>query len=281
VKRRLLLAALLATGVLTGLGVYLAVDRIAPGDGTPSTDELPAATSRAMPTQKTTVSAPARHVVHVPLCTAGSVIPLDRRAVAYAVIVRSSATAYSAPGGKAIARFGRLNVNGVRTVLGVVGARLDRRCKASWYRVLLPMRPNGITGWVNARMVTERALRVRIVVDLSARRVTLYRGARPVLVTTAAIGSPSTPTPTGRYYVNQKLVAPDPLGPFGPAALGISAFSPVLQGWAQGGPIAIHGTNEAELLGSAVSHGCIRVANDVVERLWRLVPTGTPVLIRM
>ena len=55
----------------------------------------------------------------------------------------------------------------------------------------------------------------------------------------------------------------------------------MLHDWAQGGPIAIHGTNEAELLGSAVSHGCIRVANDVVEQLWKLVPTGTPVLIRM
>jgi lipoprotein-anchoring transpeptidase ErfK/SrfK len=133
---------------------------------------------------------------------------------------------------------------------------------------------------VRASAVTERSLHLRIVVDLSHRSVTLYRGPTPILITTASIGSPSTPTPTGHYYVNQKLVAPDPLGPFGPAALGISAFSPVLQHWAQGGPIAIHGTNESDLLGSAVSHGCIRVANDVVLRLWNLVPTGTPVLIR-
>jgi lipoprotein-anchoring transpeptidase ErfK/SrfK len=129
--------------------------------------------------------------------------------------------------------------------------------------------------------VTEHALAVRIVVDLSERRVTVYRGPHAVVVTKAAIGSPSTPTPTGRFYVNQKLVAPDPLGPYGPAALGISAFSPVLQHWMQGGPIAIHGTNEPNLLGAAVSHGCVRVPNDVVERLWKLVPTGTPVLIRM
>ena len=51
--------------------------------------------------------------------------------------------------------------------------------------------------------------------------------------------------------------------------------------WAQGGPIAIHGTNEATLLGSAVSHGCIRVRNADVLRLYKLAPTGTPVLIRM
>jgi lipoprotein-anchoring transpeptidase ErfK/SrfK len=281
VKRRLLLATLLATALLAGAAVYLGVERPPWGHTAAAPGSPPVVTPRATPASSPSAAGPARRVVHTPLCSAGSVVRLDGQTVAYAVTVRSSATAYRAPGGAAIARFGRLNVNGVPTVLGVLAARLDRRCRVSWYRVQLPLRPNGSTGWVDARTVTERALRVRIVVDLSQRRVTLYRGAAPVLVTTAAIGSPSTPTPTGRFYVNQKLVAPDPLGPFGPAALGISAFSPVLQGWMQGGPIAIHGTDQAELLGSAVSHGCIRVANDVVERLWKLVPTGTPVLIRM
>ncbi len=219
-------------------------------------------------------------VLRVPLCTPGSVTRLNSTRVSYAVTVRKVTVAYRTPGVGRIARFGRLNVNGVPTVFAVLGARLDRSCRAAWYRVQLPMRPNGRTGWVRASAVSERSLHVRIVVDLALRRVTVYRGPNPVLVTTAAIGSPSTPTPTGSYYVNQKLVAPDPLGPFGPAALGISAFSPVLQDWVQGGPIAIHGTNESDLLGSAVSHGCIRVANDVVLQLWNLVPTGTPVVIR-
>jgi len=226
-------------------------------------------------------SAPPPRVLRVPMCAAGSIVRLDTPRVAHAATVRTSATAYRTPGGRVIARFGHLNVNGVPTVFSVLSARLDRRCRASWYHVQLPLRPNGVTGWVRAGAVTERALDVHIVVDLSERRVTVYRGARPIVVTKAAIGSPSTPTPTGRYYVNQKLVAPDPLGPYGPAALGISAFSPVLQHWTQGGPIAIHGTNEPALLGAAVSHGCVRVPNTVVERLWKLVPTGTPVLIRM
>lgn len=221
------------------------------------------------------------HVLQVPVCAAGSFVRLDDVQVAHAVTVRNAATAFRTPGKRPFARFDRVNVNGVPTVFAVLGARLDRKCRASWYRVQLPLRPNGVTGWVRASAVAERALHVRIVVDLSQRRVTLYRGAKELLVTTAAIGSPSTPTPTGRYFVNQKLVAPDPLGPYGPVALGISAFSPVLQHWTQGGPIAIHGTNQSTLLGSAVSHGCIRVANDMVERLWKLVPTGTPVLIRM
>src|SRR5262249_18393842 len=281
VKQRLLVGTLLSTVVLAGSVAYVVVTGLTTGRVAAKAVPLPPSVRAPAPAPRTATATPAQHVVQEPLCTAGSVVSLDQKSVAYAVTVRAHATAFRAPGGDAIAQFGRLNVNGVPTVLGVLGARLDRHCKASWYRVQLPMRPNGASGWVAARAVSERALRVRLVVDLSERRVTLFRGARQLLVTTAAIGAPSTPTPTGRYFVNQKLVAPDPFGPFGPAALGISAFSPVLKDWAQGGPIAIHGTNQATLLGSAVSHGCIRVSNDVVERLWRLVPTGTPVLIRM
>ncbi len=271
--RRSLLAGSLAAAVTVVAVALVAGDHLARGRSVTS----PAIQTAGAEHREGVVP---RHVLRVPLCSPRSVVKLDSPRVAYAVTVRKRAVAYQAPGTHPIARFGRLNVNGVPTVFAVLGARLDRNCRASWYRVLLAMRPNGRTGWVRAAAVSARTLHLRIVVDLSLRRVTLYRGTKPILVTTAAIGSPSTPTPTGRYYVNQKLVAPDPLGPFGPAAIGISAFSPVLQHWTQGGPIAIHGTNQADLLGSAVSHGCIRVSNDVVMRLWDLVPTGTPVVIR-
>ena len=88
------------------------------------------------------------------------------------------------------------------------------------------------------------------------------------------------PTPTGRYYVNQRLVPDDASGPFGPAALGISAFSPVLTWWAQGGPVAIHGTNEPWSIGQAVSDGCVRLPNAILERVFAAVDAGTPVIIR-
>ena len=227
------------------------------------------------------VQPPKARVAPGPVCTPGSSVRLASRRLAYAVTVTNRAVAYRRPGGGKIATFGRRNVNGVRTVFGVLGARVNASCKAAWYRVQLPLRPNGLTGWVRASAVSERTIAMRILVDLSKRRVTLLRGGNPILVVPAAIGSSATPTPTGRYYVNQKLIAPDPWGAFGPVALGISAFSPVLTSWAQGGPIAIHGTNQPTLLGSAVSHGCIRVRNEDVLRLFKLAPTGTPVLIRM
>ena len=113
-----------------------------------------------------------------------------------------------------------------------------------------------------------------------AKRLTLFRNGSRVLRTTVAVGSPATPTPTGRYYVNQRLIPSDPSGPFGPAAIGISAYSTVLTGWTQGGPIAIHGTNEPWSIGHAVSNGCIRVRNDVLRRLFKVTPAGTPVVIR-
>ena len=202
-----------------------------------------------------------------------------RRAYA-AVVVRAPARAYRRPGAKPFARFGRLNVNGVPTVFAVLGKVVDARCRARWYRVQLPMRPNGITGFVRAADVTIEAVRTRIHVDLSARKVTLFRDGKRVLHAVAAIGSPATPTPTGRYYVNQRLIPADKSGPFGPAAVGISAFSPVLTGWAQGGPVALHGTNRPDSIGRAVSNGCLRLDNRVIQRIFDTALAGTPVIIR-
>jgi hypothetical protein len=184
-------------------------------------------------------------------------------------------SAFRTPGHEALARFGLLNANHVDTVFSVLG----QTCDGSWLHVELPMRPNGATGWVRADRVRQFAVRTRIVVDVSAHTVRFFRDGKLLLRTPAAVGSSATPTPLGRYYVNQRLIPDDPTGPFGPGAIGISAFSPVLTGWAQGGPVAIHGTNEPWSIGRAVSNGCIRVPNDVIKRLFGRIPAGTPVII--
>jgi lipoprotein-anchoring transpeptidase ErfK/SrfK len=200
--------------------------------------------------------------------------------LAYAAVVRSQATAVTRPGGRVLARFGRLNQNGVPTVFAIRGARVDRRCRPSSYLVQIPRRPNGVTAWVTPGQVAVEQVHTRIVVDLSQKRVTLYRSGKRVLSATAAVGSSATPTPTGSFYVNQRLIPTDPNGPFGPGALGVSAFSNVLTGWTQGGPIAIHGTNEPWSIGKAVSNGCIRLPNPVLRKLFAQAFSGTPVLIR-
>ncbi|HWG55381.1 MAG TPA: L,D-transpeptidase [Gaiellaceae bacterium] len=213
-------------------------------------------------------------------CTAGSVRAHGDAKRAFAALAARGAVAYRSPRGGRIASFGSKNANGFPTVFGVLARRVDARCRATWYRVQLPLRPNGVTGWVRARDVAVLPVTTRIVVDLSERRVTLYDRGRVVHVARAAIGTSATPTPTGRYYVNQRLVPSNPNGPFGPGAIGISAFSPVLTGWAQGGPVAIHGTNRPHLIGQAVSNGCIRVRNADLRVLFAKALAGTPVVVR-
>ena len=144
----------------------------------------------------------------------------------------------------------------------------------------LPIRPNGTTGYVRAGHVELFRVRTRIEIDLSDRRVDFFRSGRRVLRVSAAVGAEGTPTPTGRFYVNQRLLSGDPSGPYGPGGIGISAFSPVLTGWTQGGPIAIHGTNDPGSIGKAASYGCLRIENRHLERMLRANPEGTPVSIR-
>ena len=231
------------------------------------------ATAHRAASQRPPREAPAR-VCKTAVTAAG------RPNVAVAAIVHSGAVAYRRPGARALARFGRLDVTGYPTVFRVLDVVRARDCSARWYRVQLPIKPNGATGYVRAAAVVTGPVRSRVVVDLSAKQLTLFRRCRAVLRAPVAVGSPATPTPLGRYYVNQRLIPPDPGGPYGPAAIGISAYSNVLTGWAQGGPIAIHGTNEPWSIGHAVSTGCIRLHNDMLRRLFRVTPAGTPVVIR-
>jgi L,D-transpeptidase-like protein len=238
---------------------------------------LPRATQAVVPLELRPLRAEPRSVER---CIPGSAERVGSNRRAYAGVARGPTTAYRQPGGRPVERFERVNVNGFDTVFGVLGVVRNAACEAEWYRVQLPIRPNGAVGYVRARAVDLFAVRTRIEVDLSERRIELYRDGRLVRHLTTAVGAPRTPTPTGRFYVNQRIVAGDPDGPWGPAALGISAFSPTLVDWTQGGPIAIHGTNNPASIGEAASNGCLRLPNDELERLFDETPAGTPVVIR-
>ncbi len=149
-------------------------------------------------------------------CARGTRQPVGSSELAWAAAARRPTTAYRSPGGAAIRRFGLANVNGAATVFGVLGKELDARCRAAWLHVALPIRPNGATGWVRAGDVQQLPVRTRITVDLSERRVWLYKKGKLVLSSAAAIGSSATPTPLGRYYVNQRLIAGRPERPLRP-----------------------------------------------------------------
>lgn len=145
-----------------------------------------------------------------------------------------------------------------------------------WYRLSLPGRPNGGRGWVRADLVEARPVRNRIVVRLGARTLEVRRvtDGRLLLLGRVAIGRLGAPTPRGHdFYVQSAFVPSDPF--YGVYALETSAYSRVSD-WPTD-VVGIHGTNRPELLGRAVSHGCVRVVNAVARRLARLAPLGTPI----
>jgi lipoprotein-anchoring transpeptidase ErfK/SrfK len=199
--------------------------------------------------------------------------------LAYAAYAKGRVQARTSPRGEVIRSFGRRNPNHVRTVFGVASVVLNRMCEPVGYTVQLPIRPNGSSGFVSLRSVELRPVRTRVEVDLSEHRLMLFQDWERVLATSIGIGAEYTPTPTGSYYVNQMLRADHPGGAYGPGAIGISAYSPTLRDWDQGGPIAIHGTNAPSSVGRSVSHGCIRVQNPVLLRLYRILRPGSPVVV--
>jgi lipoprotein-anchoring transpeptidase ErfK/SrfK len=155
----------------------------------------------------------------------------------------------------------------------------DEHEQEGWLEVALPTRPNGSTGWIRADGVDVEEVPYQLVVDVAARTLTLLDGGETVLTTPAAVGTPDLPTPTGDYYLTDKLATGGD-GAYGPFALGLSAHSEVLTEFAGGdGQVGIHGTDDPSSIGQPVSHGCVRVANDVITRLADLLPLGTPVTV--
>ena len=197
----------------------------------------------------------------------------------FAARVTTATHAFRFPGRGAFFSLPLEDPYGFPTTLSVLD-RMRLCSGATWYRVRLAHWPNGTTGWVRATDVATTKLRVRIVVDVSAHQLTLYRAGHVVLRSPAAIGKPSTPTPLGTFFVTQRFVVDPPTGAYGPRALGISAFSNVLRSWHDGGPIGIHGTDETFSIGKPVSHGCVRLPNDLIIKLFAVTPLGTPVVIQ-
>ena len=149
--------------------------------------------------------------------------------------------------------------------------------------VQLPVRPNGSTGWVNASDVSLTVHDYRIEIELAAYELRVFKGDDELLTTPIGVGTQDTPTPGGVYYIKELLQPPSPNGPYGTYAYGLSGFSNVLESFAGGnGVIGIHGTNQPDLIGTSVSHGCIRMENDVIDRLVEEIglPLGVPVEIQ-
>ena len=148
-----------------------------------------------------------------------------------------------------------------------------------WLNVLVPVRPNGSTGWIRVADVTLAGHDFSMVVDLTAHRLTVYEGDAVWAEEPVGVGVATTPTPGGRFYTVELFASQKPA--YGPYAYGLSGYSEVLYDFGGGdGQFGIHGTSEPEGIGSDVSNGCIRMTNDAITRLAETLPIGVPVEIR-
>jgi lipoprotein-anchoring transpeptidase ErfK/SrfK len=157
--------------------------------------------------------------------------------------------------------------------------------EGDWVEVLIPARPNGQQGWVRASDVDLAQHQFHAELVVSERLLTVWDNYTPVAQTNVVVGTEGTPTPQGTFYIAEKIPAEvagvNPNGAYGPWILATNAYSETLDSFDGGLPvIAFHGTNSPQLIGSAVSNGCVRMPNDVVTLLADTIPAGTPVTIR-
>ena len=150
--------------------------------------------------------------------------------------------------------------------------------RGAWIQVHLSARPNGSTGWIRAHELTLQRLDYSLQVSTAENTVSLYRNAELVSTFVAATGTGGTPTPVGRFYLTE-LLAPTNQG-YGPYAFGVSAFSDAVTSFGGGpGQIGLHGTDDTASIGTAASHGCIRLSNEDITTLAGILPLGTPITI--
>lgn len=203
----------------------------------------------------------------------------ERRITRYArAVVRAAVRSRPSATAPKVARLRYLTEDGPFEVYPVLESQVDD-ARRTWLHIRLPMRPNGQTGWVRRDdLGTLQNVATMLRVNRSTLRATLYREGRRVWSSPIGVGTTATPTPAGQFWIRSRLRGLHSNPAYGPYAFGTAAYS-VLSDWPGGGVIGIHGTDQPRLIPGRPSHGCIRVPNTAIARLWKLMPVGTPVAI--
>jgi lipoprotein-anchoring transpeptidase ErfK/SrfK len=213
------------------------------------------------------------------LCTAaealGAFDPGPTRPSGFAVAqVERPTPVRSRPGGPIIGRVAPFTEFGSPTALGVV------KSKYGWLRVITAVLRDGEFGWVRATAVRLTSTSTRLTIDLSQHQMHVVRDGRIVRRMRVGVGRASSPTPTGRFVVTDKLSGRG-YGPwYGCCIIALSAHQPRLPaGWDGGSRIAIHGTDEPSSVGASSSTGCLHARRVDLMYLMRILGLGTPVFI--
>ncbi len=270
-RRGLLAAAVGASLIAAAIAVLVVLMR--PGGGSPVASPV---TKKASGLPDANLPDPVK-----PAFVPGKPVPVraDEHVAAWAP-VRHSVPARARPSASApiVASVSTETAEGTSNLVVVLDVVKDSTGRI-WARVRLPVLPNNTTGWVpRSALGGYNFVRTHLVVDRERLTATLYHGGRRVFRAPVGIGQAAWPTPGGEFYIRNKLVKySSPV--YGPLAFGTSARSDTLTDWPAGGYVGIHGTNQPELLPGRVSHGCIRMRNEDILRLARLMPVGTPLTV--
>lgn len=227
----------------------------APSANTGASHSATSSTTTLPPPQPTTALTPTRPSTYLAATASGATVAV-----------------YDHPNGQLLERLPN-PIPGGTPLTFLVAADLG-----TWLKVDLAQRPNGSTGWVKATTLTLHQLPYRLAVSTKTNTLTLIKGTTVVRTFSVATGTGGTPTPHGSFYLTE-LLAPTNRG-YGPYAFGLSAFSTALSSFGGGpGQIGLHGTDDAGSIGKPASHGCIRLRNDDITTLAKLLPLGTPITI--
>lgn len=251
-----LIPPLLTLGIISGIHLAKGHSLAASGSG-PAPSTQPSAEPSAAATQ-----ASCRWRVSLIGTVAGSTVQAR------------AAPSTNAP---AVHTFGRHNVQGNPQVFLLLGAKVVKQ--TTWFRALLPVRPNGTTGFIDGSQLSLARTPYHLTVSKEQRRLTLWKGCQAVKTYPVAIGTITTPTPAGTFYLASLVRPPTANSVYGTYAFGLSGYSSVIRTWKWGGVIGLHGTNDPSSIGHYTSHGCIRLYNRVIDRLVRILPLGTPISI--
>jgi L,D-transpeptidase catalytic domain len=186
---------------------------------------------------------------------------------------------YAHPDARAprVAKVHLYDADGFPEVYMLLSSRVDTE-GFEWVRVRIAGRPNGRTGWMPRELLGNfHRTRWRIVVDRSAHRMRVYYGGRLRRVFPVGVGKPSTPTPTGHFWIDERFKLSSSSNLYWPYALGTSDYS-TLRNWEGEGVVGIHGPfGEPQKIPGDPSHGCIRMLVPDIAWLGPRVTLGTPV----
>jgi lipoprotein-anchoring transpeptidase ErfK/SrfK len=146
-----------------------------------------------------------------------------------------------------------------------------------WYQVLLPVAPNGTKGWVQAGEVQVATTGSFLLVSLSRYALYHYENGRLVGSARVAVGRPTTPTPTGLFYIWASQAVSS--APYNPGIFALNGFTDKPVPGFLGASLGVHGWTDPSVIGTQASNGCVRVATADFRPLLDSLILGTPVEI--